>query len=400
MKVKTKIEADLDLRELTNGLSDGEIGDAIVQSLNLRQQLRRLQTTLPYVKPTTTEHAVTLGQTVTSYVDPQVISKEASNFRTECVNLKVAGSTYPDMHFMKDDATNTGQNLTTAYTVSFFVYGDSFEFKYKENNALVEVYIDGKSTGINNIPSTGSIRYGKVVFGSTGLYRIDMRVWNYYLGGFNLEATGTMYPTNPNGKVIVVGDSYTEGSGASNALLGYVHHMNWMFGTFNIWASGAGGTGYCNPNSAGGRVTFGERLQSDVIDNSPDTLINAGGLNDLSYSVEEFQQAVDQYYSELVAKLPKTKIVILSPFYPRESTTPLAFRDVLRAKAVEIGAIFIDLLGDGTDGYFTGSGNVNAQVGDGNADLFISSDGTHPSDAGHLYLAHRLAVILMFLGVL
>lgn len=386
--------------DITGGMTLDEVGGALADVAPVKRQLKRTLSALPSVKPTTSAHTVTMALTATTYTGGQTIAKDSDQFRTECVNLTVAGAAYPDNQFLKDNATATGTNLTTAYTISFFVYGDSFEFKYKENNALAEIYVDGESTGINTIPSTGNIRYGKVTFASTGLYRIDMRVWNYYLGGFNLEATASMYPTADNGRIIVVGDSFTEGAGASNALLGYVHHLNWMLGTFNIWASGSGGTGYCNPNSAGGRVTFGARLQHDVIDNNPHTVITAGGINDLSYTEAEFQAAVDDYYSDLVAGLPKAKIVIISPYYPKESTAPLAFRDILQSKAAEIGAVFIDTVGDGANGYFTGTGDVAVPVGDGNADLFISSDNTHPSDAGHLYLAHRLGTELVNLGVI
>lgn len=43
------------------------------------------------------------------------------------------------------------------------------------------------------------------------------------------------------------------------------------------------------------------------------------------------------------------------------------------------------------EGWITGNGKVGATTGNGNADIYISSDGTHPSNAGHEYLAWRLA---------
>jgi hypothetical protein len=41
--------------------------------------------------------------------------------------------------------------------------------------------------------------------------------------------------------------------------------------------------------------------------------------------------------------------------------------------------------------WITGTGNVPVPKGNGNADLYISADGTHPTQAGHDYVGQRLA---------
>jgi lysophospholipase L1-like esterase len=43
-------------------------------------------------------------------------------------------------------------------------------------------------------------------------------------------------------------------------------------------------------------------------------------------------------------------------------------------------------------GWQTGTGNEASPKGDGNGDLYVSSDGTHPNEAGVAYLSGRLAV--------
>ena len=42
----------------------------------------------------------------------------------------------------------------------------------------------------------------------------------------------------------------------------------------------------------------------------------------------------------------------------------------------------------------TGTGKVGATTGVGNADLYISADGTHPTNAGHLAIASALANLI------
>jgi lysophospholipase L1-like esterase len=42
-------------------------------------------------------------------------------------------------------------------------------------------------------------------------------------------------------------------------------------------------------------------------------------------------------------------------------------------------------------GWQTGTGTVAHPKGDGNGDLYVSADGTHPTEAGSVYLGTRLA---------
>lgn len=44
-----------------------------------------------------------------------------------------------------------------------------------------------------------------------------------------------------------------------------------------------------------------------------------------------------------------------------------------------------------TDARVTGTGDAGSPAGDGNAHVFISSDGRHPTRTGFEHLAHRLA---------
>ena len=42
----------------------------------------------------------------------------------------------------------------------------------------------------------------------------------------------------------------------------------------------------------------------------------------------------------------------------------------------------------------TGTGTVAAPRGDGNADFFVSADGTHPTEEGCRHLGEQLAIAL------
>ncbi len=71
----------------------------------------------------------------------------------------------------------------------------------------------------------------------------------------------------------------------------------------------------------------------------------------------------------------------------------------MKTAALARNLVFIDPL-VATDpsqvnaGWITGSGNAANPKADGNADQYISADGTHPTDLGHQFLALKLAEAL------
>jgi hypothetical protein len=53
---------------------------------------------------------------------------------------------------------------------------------------------------------------------------------------------------------------------------------------------------------------------------------------------------------------------------------------------------FIPCTNDTAGPWLFGTGNTVSPIGDGNADLYIGSDGSHPNDAGHSYLGRMCAL--------
>jgi lysophospholipase L1-like esterase len=56
----------------------------------------------------------------------------------------------------------------------------------------------------------------------------------------------------------------------------------------------------------------------------------------------------------------------------------------MKAQAASVGIPYVDLLSPNP---WTGTGNAGATTGSGNCDVFVSSDGTHPTAAGHDFIA-------------
>jgi lysophospholipase L1-like esterase len=108
-------------------------------------------------------------------------------------------------------------------------------------------------------------------------------------------------------------------------------------------------------------------------------------------------------------------IFALGPWWPRTPTTNDPIFTVGQAisnglACYGLGANYIDNLGPPTGAANSSSSLSNAingpwiygtynAPGSGNAVNFISNDGTHPTPAGHAYLAQRLAFELLKRGV-
>ena len=101
-------------------------------------------------------------------------------------------------------------------------------------------------------------------------------------------------------------------------------------------------------------------------------------------------------------------LAAIGPWQPKVDFFPEVARDkadTIRGalQAVAGPWIFIDNLRGGwinsagaqqaADGipWQTGTGNLGNPKGDGNGDLYVSADGTHPTEAGSRYLGSRLA---------
>jgi lysophospholipase L1-like esterase len=148
----------------------------------------------------------------------------------------------------------------------------------------------------------------------------------------------------------VVGDSFTEPTvqdTTANAMpWGWVQTLAQITG-LEIRSSGSGGTGYLNPGS-GGRVKFRDRLQADVLAQSPDFILWAGGLNDAAYTTAQIQAEASACFVAAAAALPNVKQIVLSPFNPKGaqyiSGPQFAIRDAIQAAAVAAGLPFVDVL--------------------------------------------------------
>ncbi|HEV7924139.1 MAG TPA: SGNH/GDSL hydrolase family protein [Verrucomicrobiae bacterium] len=282
---------------------------------------------------------------------------------------------------------------TATLGFTFGIYGQEFVIEEEGYGQTLFVNLDGVSQPITtSLTNDGSYYYIKYTFASWAPRTIRVN----QAGG---SVTAVYYPATSGWirgasyaykRMIVLGDSYTDGANGIGTCQTFPSVLMNYFLNLDVWPSGSGGTGYI-ANNSGISENFQGRVQSDVITNNPDIVMVAGGINDLGYPSNQLYSAASQLYSTLKQSLPAATILVVGPWWPRSipiDTNMMAGASAIQAAAANAGLAFIQPAGNNPNPWITGYYSV---PGSGNAVNFISSDGTHPTVAGHAFLAANLA---------
>lgn len=247
-----------------------------------------------------------------------------------------------------------------------------------------------------------------------------------------------------------IGDSYSGGSADVPPASTIDRVASRRLGVRSV-SSAQGGTGYVTDGKANmpSNSVFGsaERV-GRIVQAAPDAVAVVGGLNDEGKDLGQVAGAVKKCLADLRAGLPDAPIVVVGP-QPSGGARTVGgtFADLVKATADAVascgvdGVAFVDWAGlaggraqdfhagatywhgdtiayagaiyrveagfwagDSPAGafpavrqvsaVFTGTGKAGAPAGDGNRDLYISSDGIHPTNQGSEALGDALAVCL------
>lgn len=179
---------------------------------------------------------------------------------------------------------------------------------------------------------------------------------------------------NPPVRVAVLGDSYTGGSE-----MGGLERNGWALlvqqrltepmdpVTFTV--NGRGGSGYVRPGTE--KTTFVDQVPVTVRSDH-DIVVFFGSRNDGTIPVAE---AARLAYSEVRRITPTATLIVIGPAWTNDAVPESIYRlrDQLAAETVAAGGTFVDPL---AEGWFFGP---NSRL--------IGTDGVHPTDEGHQYMA-------------
>jgi lysophospholipase L1-like esterase len=184
-------------------------------------------------------------------------------------------------------------------------------------------------------------------------------------------------------RVAVVGDSYTTGGE-----LGGLGPKGWTTRAWQLLArdgipvdadvAAEGGAGY---GTRGNHGSVFEDLTADVVKPDDALVVYFGSRND--QGVDPTQLSVLAWGTFQLARrtAPSAKFLVIGPPWPTADPPDavLRIRDALKYQAGVAGATFIDPI---ALGWFVGRPEL------------IGKDGVHPTDAGHAYMAEKIAPLI------
>lgn len=315
-------------------------------------------------------------------------------------------ASFPQSHTLVGSSVNYGSTVgvSTAcddLSISFLTDAPIIEVIHQGAGAnQYRVLVDGQleaSAGHAATAADGNFYVDKFTFASRTVRLITLRVAsNFRFTRINTDALSRVWkPTRSPDRIraVVVGDSYAEGTGANFADTSFSQQIAYFLG-WELFNSGVGATGYL-ANSSGTKMTFRARFNADVTAYSPNVIVIAGGINDSGSSGSAIQTEASLLYAQALSENPNALVFVLGPFTAPASVTPSAVNTALRAAAQaqsEYGSriFYIETMADSLGAWQFGTGRVGATTGDGNADVYIGSDGIHPPQAGHDYLTRRV----------
>lgn len=184
-------------------------------------------------------------------------------------------------------------------------------------------------------------------------------------------------------RVTVIGDSYTTGSDqGGNGPKAWTPQV-WRDLTERGIAvtptvAAEGGAGYC---TRGNRGNVFEDLTVRAVKPSDALVVFFGSRNDMT--VDPTRLSIATYGTLKLARqiARSAKLLVIGPPWPTASPPPeiLRIRDVLGYQAELAGATFVD--------------PIAARWFAGRPEL-IGEDGVHPTDAGHAYMAGKIAPLI------
>lgn len=181
--------------------------------------------------------------------------------------------------------------------------------------------------------------------------------------------------------LLVIGDSFTGGSKeGSSGELGWASLVQTGYikegARLQLNLLGRVGAGYATKGQI--NETFIESYTANAFKNQH-VMVVFGGLNDTERDAAEVAPAAAALYAEMRKNSPDAPLIVVGPAWPNSEPVPNIYkvRDAIKAAALAAGATFIDPI---EQGWFSGE-----------RETMIGTDGTHPTEAGHKFMADQIA---------
>lgn len=183
--------------------------------------------------------------------------------------------------------------------------------------------------------------------------------------------------------IAVIGDSYTAGSAEGGQGAAGWTELAWRRLAQDgvpvaATVAAEGGAGYGVPGNRGGRF---EDLTARAVRPDDTAVVYFGSRNDQPVDPGQLTAMVHDTLGLARRLAPAARLLVIGPAWPSAEVpdTVLRIRDLLAVEAQLADGEFVDPI---ADGWFVDRPEL------------IGADGVHPTDAGHAYLAERIAPLI------
>lgn len=227
--------------------------------------------------------------------------------------------------------------------------------------------------------------------GARRIRRFRVECANQLAWGIRLERSESIVANPPfpaPRRVVWCGDSFVEGTASPSTWQGFAASASALLG-LDAHFDASGGTGFLSDGPPGqGRARYVQRL-NNIVASRPSIVVVSSSTNDIGFPPAQVAGAASAHWKAIRRALPRSQIIVLGPIRMGSEWPTLALNDALKRAAAQNGLPFVD-----ASNWITGTGKIGQPHRDGNADALRSSDGTHPTKAGHDFLAQKVAEAL------
>ena len=251
---------------------------------------------------------------------------------------------------------------------------------------------DGSQWSSLALPSAGNNIFWTFTWPNFGRHEFEFQ-WNNLAGlvGLYCPATNALVNTpQPVQTGIIIGDSVTDGAagvGGESLWPAHLQDLLMPYG-INLVPQGEGGTGY-TVGGVGGGTNFLYRLTNGIVAWKPNFVIWAGGNNNQGTS-NLLYAAATKCYGLLNAALPSCKQIVIAPWNDSNpaSGDSVGINQIISNAAAVYGLPVIYPQYTLNSSWMSGYQSI---PGSGNAPLFETGIGPHPTALGHQFIADMLA---------
>ncbi len=318
-----------------------------------------------------------------------------------------------DSGFLGKNLLANTEEWTNSYALEFAI--DSKEFSitcYGTFRISVDEGNGYKKVTYNPVGNSEGGQCAKITFKEKKVRNIKIELVSFFVALvtgqndtlYNIKDSPIHREVNP--KIAFIGDSWTAASDIGS-FTSYSNILSDILG-LEVINEGIGGTGYLTEGSNSN--TYYKRLEYVIEKFHPEIIVLSGGGNDVgtNKSVADVVEELKKCCNYVRENAKDSKLIIFGLECPQGSQylsdAIKNFNTEFRKVALDYNVPYVDFItgetiaGDGTKlseekgSYITGNGNVGNKTNNGNADLYIQSDGQHPNMEGHKYLGKKIAV--------